>query len=120
VTDPAGKWKTSTADAYGNLILVTEPNPAGGTFTTTYTYTPANQLTGVSMIRGNVTQTRTFLYNGSDLVSATNPENGTVTYTYDASHHVTSRTDALGSQTQYTYDSYGRLSEGQFPVQFRG
>ena len=81
VTDPAGKWKTSTVDAYGNLILVTEPNPAGGTFTTTYTYTPANQLTGVSMIRGNVTQTRTFLYTGSDLTSVTNPENGTVTYT---------------------------------------
>ena len=114
VTDPAGKWKTSTVDAYGNVIQVTEPNPAGGTFSTSYTYTPANQLTGVSMTRGNVTQTRTFLYNGSDLVSATNPENGTVTYTYDLSHHVLSRTDALGSQTQYTYDSYGRLSEVQY------
>jgi len=37
------------------------------------------------MTRGSVTQTRTFLYNGSDLVSATNPETGTVTYTYDVS-----------------------------------
>jgi hypothetical protein len=34
---------------------------AGGTFATNHTYTPANQLTGVSMTRGNVTQTRTFL-----------------------------------------------------------
>jgi len=114
VTDPAGKWKTSTVDAYGNLALVTEPNPAGGTFTTTYTYTRANQLTGVSMTRGNVTQTRTFVYTGSDMTSATNPENGTVTYVYDSSHRVTSRTDALGSQTVYTYDSYGRLSEVQY------
>jgi YD repeat-containing protein len=114
VTDPAGKWKTSTVDAYGNLIVLTEPNPAGGTLTTNYTYTPVNQLTGVSMTRGNVTQTRTFLYNGSDMTSATNPENGAVTYVYDNSHHVTSRTDALGSKTVYTYDSYGRLSEVQY------
>jgi RHS repeat-associated protein len=118
VTDPAGKWKTSTVDAYGNLVQVTEPNPAGGTFATSYTYTPANQITGVSMTRGNVTQTRTFLYNGSDLVTAANPENGTVTYTYDNSHHVTSRTDAMGQQTQYTYDSYGRLSEVQYYYYF--
>ena len=110
VTDPAGSWKTSTVDAYGNVIQVTEPNPAGGTFATNYTYTPADQLTGVSMTRGNVTQTRTYLYSGSDLVSSTNPENGTVTYTYDQSHHVLSRTDALGWQTQYTYDSYARLT----------
>jgi YD repeat-containing protein len=121
VTDPAGKWKTSTVDAYGNLILVTEPNPAGGTFATNYTYTPANRLTGVSMTRGNVTQTRTFVYSGRDLVSATNPENGTVTYTFDGAHHVLSRTDAVGNQTQYTYDSYGRLTEAQyFPQSMSG
>jgi YD repeat-containing protein len=66
------------------------------------------------MTRGSVTETRTFVYNGSDLTSATNPENGTVTYVYDNSHHVTSRTDALGSKTVYTYDSYGRLSEVQY------
>ena len=47
--------------------MLTEPNPAGGTFTTNYTYTPANQLTVVSMTRGNVTETRTFAYNGSDM-----------------------------------------------------
>jgi len=38
---------------------------------------------GVSMTRGSVTQTRTFVYNGSDMTNATNPENGTVTYVYD-------------------------------------
>jgi len=115
VTDPAGKWKTTTVDAYGNVILVTEPNPAGGAnLATNYTYTPANQLATVSMTRGGIAQTRTFVYNGWDLVSATNPENGTVTYTYDNAHHVTNRTDALGQQTQYTYDSYGRLTEVQY------
>ena len=91
---------------------VTEPNPAGGTFISNYTYTPANQLTGVSMTRGNVTQTRTFVYNGSDLTSAANPENGTVTYVYDNSRHVIRRTGAFGSQTVYTYDSRFRVLQG--------
>jgi YD repeat-containing protein len=66
------------------------------------------------MTRGNVTQTRTYLYSGSDLISSTNPENGTVTYTYDTAHHVLTRTDALGQQTQYTYDGYGRMTEAQY------
>lgn len=61
-----------------------------------------------------MTQNRYFFYNGSDLTRATNPENGTVIYTYDQSHHVTSRTDAPGSQTVYTYDSYGRVTEVQY------
>jgi YD repeat-containing protein len=52
---------------------------------------------------------RTFTWSGNDLASATNPENGTVTYTYDGAHHVTSRTDAKGQQTQYQYDTYERL-----------
>ena len=42
VTDPAGKWKTFTNDVEGNLVTVTEPNPAGCSFTTTYSYDWAN------------------------------------------------------------------------------
>jgi YD repeat-containing protein len=45
------------------------------------------------------------------MTSATNPENGAVTYTYDLAHRVTSRTDAIGQQTQYDHDAYGRVSE---------
>ena len=65
-----------------------------------------NQLVQVSMPQSNGTQTRTFTYSGTDMVSATNPENGTVTYTYDASHRVTQRTDNMGQQTRYSYDAY--------------
>ena len=43
-------------------------------------------------------------------MSATNPENGAVTYTYDGAHHVTSRTDAKAQATTYGYDAYGRLT----------
>ena len=38
IADPAGKWKTYTSDAMGNLIQVTEPAPGSGTYKTTYTY----------------------------------------------------------------------------------
>ncbi|HEY2011924.1 MAG TPA: hypothetical protein VGH38_00425, partial [Bryobacteraceae bacterium] len=112
VTDPAGKWKKFTTDAMGNLALVAEPNPGGGSdFTTAYTYNAANQLTGVNMLRNTDTQARGFGWTGSDLTTATNPENGTVSYTYDGAHHPLTRTDAKGQQTQYSYDTYGRLAE---------
>ena len=99
--------------ASGNLIAVTEPDPnnqPGGTLVTSYAYNGANRLIQVTMPRSNGTQIRTFQWNGTDLTSATNPENGTVTYQYDGAHHVTLRTDAKGQQTLYTYDPYGRLT----------
>ena len=109
VTDPAGKWKTFTTDAFGNLVTVTEPNPAGGAnLVTTYTYTPLNQLASVSMPRSEGTQMRTFNWTGKDLMSTVNPENGTVSYTYDSAHRVSTRIDAKGQKTAYTYDSYSR------------
>jgi YD repeat-containing protein len=65
------------------------------------------------MARSNGTQTRTFDYTGADLTRVTNPENGIVTYQYDASHRVTKRTDAKLQETRYTYDTYGRLTQVQ-------
>jgi RHS repeat-associated protein len=113
VTDPAGKWKKFTYDAQNNLVMVTEPDPANGnnTLTTNYSYNAANQLLQVTMTRGTVTQTRTFQWTGSNLTQSTNPENGTVTYTYDGAHHVTQRVDAKGQRTTYGYDVYGRLTQ---------
>ncbi|HTR35829.1 MAG TPA: RHS repeat-associated core domain-containing protein [Bryobacteraceae bacterium] len=115
VTDPAGKWKTFTMDAMGNLTTVVEPDPALGNVTTTYTYDVLNHLAGVSVPRGAYTQTRTFNYTsshtvGAFLLSATNPENGTVTYTYNGNHTLASKTDAKGQQLTYQYDSYNRLT----------
>lgn len=113
-TDPAGVWKTYANDAMGNLTSVTEPDPSSapsGTLLTSYSYNAANQLVQVQMTRAGVTQTRTFAWTGSDLASSTNPENGTVTYTYDGNHHVLGRTDAKGQITQYTYDPYERIRQ---------
>ena len=67
------------------------------------------------MPRGSATQTRTFNYNSGTTVtgfpqSATNPENGTVTYTYNANNLLASKTDAKRQNLTYQYDSYNRLT----------
>ena len=100
-------WTTYTYDGSGRTP--TEPDPQGGAnLTTTYGYNDFNQLLSVQMTRGSVTQNRLFTYSpAGDMTLATNPENGTVSYTYNAAHQVLTRTDAKNQQTQYTYDTYG-------------
>jgi RHS repeat-associated protein len=121
VTDPAGKWKTYTADASGNTVTVTEPNPSGGAnFVTSYTYNGINKLTKAVLTRPEGTQPRSFVWNGNDLTSETNPESGTTTYTYDNAHHLHTRTDAKGQQTKYSYDAYERLYEVQHYIPVNG
>jgi YD repeat-containing protein len=95
------KWK----------INVTEPDtPNGFTNSTTYTYDGIHQILTVSSQTASGTQNRSFAYSGRDMTRATNPENGSVFYTYDGAHHVLSKTDAMGQQTHYSYDAYGRLT----------
>jgi RHS repeat-associated protein len=82
---------------------------------TSYAYDQVNHLTQVAMPRntanGMVTQTRTFVYDPTTqrLTSATNPENGTVSYTYNADGTLATKKDANGN-SDYTYDTYGRLT----------
>ena len=105
VTDPGGKWKTYTTDALGNLVQVTEPNPQGGAdHQTYYTYNLLGQLTQVQMPRGAVTQNRYFNYDLTTgrLTSATNPENGTVSYTYNADGTPLRKTDARSKAVEFS------------------
>ena len=67
-----------------------------------------------------MSQHRTFVWNGNDLASETNPENGATSYTYDNAHHVLTRTDAKGQQTKYSYDAYERLYEVQHYIPVNG
>ena len=54
------------------------------------------------------------MYSGPYLQSATNPENGTVTYTYNTTNNkIATKTDAKGQVVKYTYDTYARLTEVQ-------
>jgi YD repeat-containing protein len=45
------------------------------------------------------------------LLSTTNPENGTVTYTYNSDKTLATKTDAKGQQILYSYDSLKRITQ---------
>jgi len=71
-----------------------------------YGYDTLNNLTTVNQ----GVQTRTFTYNSlSRLLSATNPESGTINYSYAANGNLTSKVDARTITTTYTYDALDRI-----------
>jgi YD repeat-containing protein len=118
---PAGKWKIYVQDAFGRLTKVLEPDASNvASLETNYTYDFLDRLLTVTMTRTGVTQTRTFSYCGltNKLTRATNPENGTVQYEYDAAQRLFRKTDAKGQKVEYTYDSYNRVTEiNRYPAQ---
>src|ERR1035441_1843987 len=103
---------TPTATTLPAYPVTTTPT---GMLLTSYTYDQLNHLTQVAMPRNTAnnmkTQTRTFVYDPTTqrLTSATNPENGTVSYTYNADGTLATKKDANGN-SDYTYDTYGRLT----------
>ena len=118
VTDQAGKLRRSITNGIGQLIRVDEPNSSNqlGAVTapnqdTNYTYDTLNNLTTVTQ----GVQTRTFAYNSlSRLLSAANPESGTVNYLYDNNGNLTQKTDARSIQTNYLYDALNRVTQRSY------
>jgi YD repeat-containing protein len=100
-----------------------------GRVTTSYTYDVMDHLTDVNMTRlypatGTFPQHRTFEYApglnlvgyasiGPDMWRETNPETGEITYEYNSAHRVVTRTDAKKQQRQYSYDTYGRVTQAR-------
>ena len=107
VTDPAGKKRKQITDALGRLREVVEdPGALNLNYNTKYDYDPLDNLTSVTQD----TQERTFDYSTlSRLLSATNPESGTITYTYNDSGDLETRTDMLGITSTMEYDSLHRI-----------
>jgi RHS repeat-associated protein len=114
VTDAAGKWKKMTMDAFGNITKVTEPNPAGGTWDTNYTFDFLNRLTQVSQTRSGTTQNRTWTYTGAYLTQTSFPETGTTSFTYNSNSTLAYTIDAKNQKIAYTYDSLGRVIQTDF------
>jgi YD repeat-containing protein len=110
VADEAGNVHSYCKDALGRVTSVTEP---GGTVTN-YSYDVFNNLTGVSRGGG----TRSFSYNALGwLLSATNPENNTVTYNmYDGNGNLTKFTDGQQVVTAMTYDALNRMMSKGYTV----
>jgi len=120
VTDEVGNQRISQADALGRLTAVWEaPNIAGYDYETQYQYDALNDLLSVTQNGSNSSnaRVRTFIYDSlSRLTSATNPESGTNTYTYDANGNVATRVEPKVNTTNnavttstYSYDALNRL-----------
>jgi RHS repeat-associated protein len=103
MTDEAGVSRTMTENGLDQLGSVLD----GSGITTSYTYDPLNNLTGVT--QGG--QQRSFVYTSlGRLKSATNPENGTINYTWDDSGNLATRSDARVSfsMNSVPYDALNR------------
>jgi RHS repeat-associated protein len=118
VEDQADKLRRSITNALGQLTRVDEPNGSNvlGAIdspnqATIYDYDKLSNLTTVT--QGS--QTRTFSYNSlSRLISATNPESGTINYSYDPNGNLTQKLDARGVQTDYVYDGLNRVTNRNY------
>lgn len=129
-TGENAKRKQMEYDALGRLTSVCEITSATGSGTcaqtssatgywTTYTYDLNNNLTGVTQnAQSSSTQTRTYAYDDlGRMTSETNPETGTITYTYDTDStcgtskgDLVKKVDAVGDTICFAYDALHRMT----------
>ncbi|HEV8589320.1 MAG TPA: RHS repeat-associated core domain-containing protein [Pyrinomonadaceae bacterium] len=103
-TDQAGKSRKSVSDALGRLTSVYE-DPAGANYQTTYSYDVLDDL--ITVNQG--VQTRSFVYDSlKRLTGATNPESGTISYSYDNNGNILTKIDARSITTTIAYDALNR------------
>src|SRR5207249_1499841 len=106
VADQMSKKRKSVTDALGRLKEIYE-DPDGLNYLTSYSYDTLDNLTTVS--QGSLTP-RTFAYNSlKQLISAINPESGTISYQYDEAGNLLVKTDARVVSTHFAYDAFNRV-----------
>lgn len=117
VTDPMGKIKDFTKDAFGNLIQIREHNNQE-IYTTEYEYDNNNKLARITDALGNV---RYFTNDGlgrrltaEDLHKLGDETFGVWHYIYDPSGNVISITDPNEQVVNYTYDDLNRISSEDY------
>ena len=106
---------TQEFDSFSRLSKVTEYGQSGNT-TSSYTYDSGGRMKSATTAAAEGSQTRSFVYdNRGFLVSQTQPETGTTTFSnYDAFGHAGRRIlgNAGGAfDLTYAYDIYQRLTE---------
>jgi RHS repeat-associated protein len=128
-TDDAGKSRKNCSDGLGRLTGVWE-DPSGVNYEADYKYDLLNNLLrvdqkGTAPTDGTKWRTRLFTYNSlSQLLTAFNPESGTISYSYDANGNVFQKTspapNQTGSTTQvitYCYDALNRITGKAYSAQ---
>ena len=126
VTDEAGNSRESVMDGLGRLTQVFE-DPGSSphlNYETDYAYDGFSNLTTVTQKGGTTNsaqwRTRTFVYDAlSRLTSATNPESGTISYTYDNDSNLATKTAPGPNNTSnavitYSYDALNRLLQKSY------
>jgi RHS repeat-associated protein len=121
-TDESGKSRLSCSDALGRLTQVFE-DPSGLNYETDYQYNVLDHVTGVTQKGGSSNssnwRSRSFQYDSlSRLTSSTNPESGTITYSYDANGNAIQKTSPKPNQTNpattskvdFCYDALNRVT----------
>ena len=99
-------WEIMAASDSATVSVTFPSQSIAYGYQTSYGYDTLNNLTTVS--QGS--QTRTFSYSSlSRLLSAANPESGTISYVYDNNGNLTNKTDARSVLTTYTYDNLNRV-----------
>src|SRR5262249_31743511 len=107
ISDQAGKKRKSVSDGLGRLAKVFE-DPDGLNYETDYQYDALDNLLRVDQkgsAPGDSTQwrTRQFSYDSlSRLLTASNPESGTIHYSYDPNGNLATRTDARNITINYS------------------
>jgi RHS repeat-associated protein len=110
---------TGTTNGGGNCA---QSNPKTGYYTK-YTYDGLGNLKTVVQNAQGTPQSRSYSHDGlSRLTSETNPENGTMSFTYDSDSScgtskgdLVKRVDAMGNVTCYAYDALHRNTSVTYP-----
>lgn len=117
-TNPLGFTVTYQRDADGRVTQVTQPDPDGGgplaVPVTTTTYDASGNVLSVTQ-PGGATQTWTYDATLNLPLTVTDALGRTTTMAYDALGNLLTQTDALGNVATFTYDSHGQVTSSTLP-----
>lgn len=117
-------WKETTIDENGhitrnyknafNKISKVDEVDRGITYSTTYAYTPRDQLSTITDAVGNTTS---FVYDSlGRKTSQADPDMGTWKYEYDGVGNLTKQTDNRNIAVAKTYDELDRITKTDYPT----